>query len=910
MASHIHLIVATMLVATSFLTPEGGSLSAPEEKVGPFGLAERNISVPYAFEPPVLDGWIGSNEWMSYLTLQYFDPYDGYSFQEHYGEDFTGQGDLSVSFYTLYDDTYLYFAANVTDDEIVVDSGPTYWRDDGVELLIDGAHDMDEDQRAPYPWPGFEDGTTLLTVADNSTHHDYSVDTDFERTFGEEGDWYSVARTVPEDGYYIVEMKVKLSAVAGPLPNATIGFNIGINDDDEGGDTKTALKWTGWANKTGENPAFKNETMWGRAHLESYVLCELPAYYYVDEDKEVGLNSSLCRGNHPDFHTSTNYTWTHSVFGEGGWDNITKYGNSSIWSFEDPGTYKIKLRAVDPAGIEDSSSTFIVVRDITPPELNLSDIEAYEEQPVMLVVDVMDNGILSHVNWSFFDTTWRNTTYGDTNLEHTFNHPGNYSIHVEVEDKGGNSAEGTFMVNVVDDRKPMIVGIEDVEGTAGVPFDLNASECHDDNPVYSGPGWLNYTWEIVGIIDPRYQPSTYIYYGQIVRVTLDVPGGYYATLVVEDGAGLKNFTNFDINVKDVEAPILDYDLVAEVNEGDMIYLTGAFCTDQDPFFHTSGSFVWTISFDGDPTSSHILEGESVDLYLERVGNWTVRLEAADPSGNIAILEKKVRVLDATAPHTELDLPDREDEDQPVFLDCSASRDNVGIVKLEYLVADQLTGEVLVAMEESGIWVKGIPPERYPELDMLYLVFTEPGRYVVTIRATDGMGLYSNDTAVIVILDVTPPTASLNRTYFEVYEGGLVWLNGMNSTDNVGIISFTWIIGNDTIGITTSELKWRFEKGGRYNITLLVRDDEGNTDSAYCTVVVFEREEGEERVSDSLFALFMWGLMVLFLLFLVVAAGLLMRRRKPAKEEEKKAQTGTAAPTPEQGTTSVPENSEE
>ena len=116
----------------------------------------RNIVVRYCFEAPVLDGKIEVSEWDTLNGSNYFDAFDSMTFREIYpsegsDEEFTDPGDLAVDFYILYDDTYLYFAANVTDQNIVIDSDTTFWRDDGVELLIDGSHDMDWDQRAGDP---------------------------------------------------------------------------------------------------------------------------------------------------------------------------------------------------------------------------------------------------------------------------------------------------------------------------------------------------------------------------------------------------------------------------------------------------------------------------------------------------------------------------------------------------------------------------------------------------------------------------------------------------------------------------------------------------------------------------------------------------------------------------------------
>ncbi|MGA1820774.1 MAG: sugar-binding protein, partial [Thermoplasmatota archaeon] len=411
-------------------------------------IQEMYIEVPYTFEPPVLDGAIGDLEWQTQFTTNYFDAFDGTSFREIYppdgsDEEFTDLADLAVTFYLVYDDTYLYFAANVTDQSIVVDSGSTFWRDDGVELLLDGAHDMDWDQRAGDPWPGFEDGTTFLVEADGSIFHDYSNSTPYERHFGEDGDWYAAVRTLPSRNFYSIEMRVRLDSIASPLPNRTVGLNVGVNDDDTGGLSKTALKWTGRDAGPEENPTFKNETHWATAYLKPYVEAGLPERLVVDEDTDVVISSNLSRGNHPDFGTEANFTWDLPLYREGEWRNLTRYGPEFVHTFEEPlSFYTLVLRVTDPSGVSDKAVTRIYVMDVTPPQLVYSDAAALEEVPFTFVINATDNVGVSRINWSLYDSGWFNSTSLSPVFDHTFQHPGNYTLHFTAFDEANNSAGG------------------------------------------------------------------------------------------------------------------------------------------------------------------------------------------------------------------------------------------------------------------------------------------------------------------------------------------------------------------------------------------------------------------------------------------------------------------------------------
>ncbi len=109
-------------------------------------------------------------------------------------------------------------------------------------------------------------------------------------------------------------------------------------------------------------------------------------------------------------------------------------------------------------------------------------------------------------------------------------------------------------------------------------------------------------------------------------------------------------------------------------------------------------------------------------------------------------------------------------------------------------------------------------------------------------------------------DTEPPVAIANADKTSIYIGETVNFDGSASTDNVGIVRYTWIIdGEEHDGVTVS---YTFEDAGNYTITLTVEDAAGNVDEDTIYVLVTERDEDE--------ALFpMWWLLVLIAVIVII-----------------------------------------
>ena len=68
--------------------------------------------------------------------------------------------------------------------------------------------------------------------------------------------------TSPVSGGYAVEIRVPWSTL-GKVPGAgaTYGFDIGVNDDDDGGDRNEQIMWFGTSQNFADTSAFGNVTL-------------------------------------------------------------------------------------------------------------------------------------------------------------------------------------------------------------------------------------------------------------------------------------------------------------------------------------------------------------------------------------------------------------------------------------------------------------------------------------------------------------------------------------------------------------------------------------------------------------------------------------------------------------------------
>ena len=212
--------------------------------------------------PPVIDGtiedlWNGENVLIFEAT------------NELVGENID-PSDLSATAKMVWNGTYIYLLAIVTDDEKVNDSPNTY-EDDNVEFYFDSNNSKssydDNDVQYSFAW---NEGTTVCVLPGGR-----SV----------EGITYSIVDT--ETGY-IVEARIPWATIPGtPEDGKSIGFEFMINDDDDGDGRDGKLSWNATADQ-----AWQDASLFGTVVLSGDVVAapddEVPDDENPDDDVVAG----------------------------------------------------------------------------------------------------------------------------------------------------------------------------------------------------------------------------------------------------------------------------------------------------------------------------------------------------------------------------------------------------------------------------------------------------------------------------------------------------------------------------------------------------------------------------------------------------------------------------------------------
>ncbi|UCC92519.1 MAG: PKD domain-containing protein [Thermoplasmata archaeon] len=785
-------------------------------------LDPRLINSTYTDRIPIIDGVMEDNEWRVAEGSEALHSQIPPAWEET-GTHITGPGiqndsDASHRFWTMYDEDYLYLGFNCSDDAIWVDNYPTaFWRDDGIEVSIDGALDMDEDQRTDE---GFEDGDTFAVPADGREGIAYSIHegNQYARIWGPNKDWFSAVTqgSVNNQSYYVVEMAIRLNSISNPTPASIIGFNTGQNDDDDGNTTKEGvIRWQGLDGYE----VWKNETLWGNLYFTTAVTADAGFNKVINQTDTHTFDGTGSWSNHPDFDLAGNFTWTFMYSGE----EVTLTGPTPSFTFNEPGDYLVRLNVSDPSGVWDTDTVAIGVRDTEDPVADAGpDITVDQGVPVLL------DGTMSSDNhpdfpdgftfeWFFIDQ--KVVRLNGITVEHTFNSPGIYTVRLTVTDLADNTDDDTMTVTVRDVEPPVADAGPDIVVDDKQLVNFDGTNSSDNFEI------VRMVWEFYLGDDPVNLT------GRAPKYTFPAPGVYNVTLTVYDADGQMDTDSMTVTVLDVTPPIADAGEVREFNEDVEVTMDASLSFDDVGIV----SYEWVVTYDG----GTVFEGDSVkETYMfTEPGLYEITLTVTDGVGLVASDTVQYSVVDVTPPTADAGDNLQIDEDVPHTFSGSGSEDNVGIVEWEWMIT-----------------AEGMPPVRRTGEEFEY-VFSEPEVYTVTLTVYDREGKFDSDSVQVTVLDVTPPVVVPPES-LEIKKGQVVELDGRQSTDNVGIVKYHWhyeMAGApfDRFGPNITQ---EFDAKGNYTITLTVEDAAGNMDTKDFYVLVKDPPKEEEPGFGLLIAL--------------------------------------------------------
>ncbi len=554
---------------------------------------------------------------------------------------------------------------------------------------------------------------------------------------------------------------------------------------------------------------------------------------------EAGLSKTIRQGETATFDGSgstdnvgvVNWTWSFDHLGQ----PVVLHGQLAEFTFDIAGTFNVSLTVLDAVGLNATDHLTVDVLDLDAPIANAGeDIVADQGELVEL------NGSLSSdttgiVNWtwSFVHAGSPVEVYGEVAV-FTFEIVGVYEVLLRVEDDAGNQDVDTVTVTVRDSTPPVADPGPDrtVDEDIAITFDGTGST---DNV-----GIVSYEWSF------DLEGQTITLDGAGPSYTFTTPGEYTVTLEVLDGEGNLGEATLIVTVLDQTSPEADAGAYDTVAQGDTVTLDGSSSTDNGVIV----SYTWTFEHGGGTVT---LDGKTASFVFEEAGEFIVTLTVTDAGGNTDQDEATVTVRDVTPPLVP-EIDDRTiDQGSVLSVQMTGATDNVGVTSYAW----------------SFVY-EGNPLERAG--DTLSHTFHVPGVYEITLTVGDAEGNSASETFTVTVRDTEQPIVHVDGTRHNVGVDERVRVDASGSTDNVGIVRWTWSYEEDGRTVTQDGpvFSHSFDEPGEYVITLTLEDAEGNTSTGTVTVTV----EG---------SLLAWALLAIVLIVIAAAVVVLLRRRDTPNE---------------------------
>jgi len=210
------------------------------------GVVPAVISQLSAEDAPIMDGSLSDTLWLSRFSASGGVAIGRASIFIVDTPENNFTGDDLPQWSAVHDGEYLYLAVRVMDDQIINDSDPQLWHDDSIELFFDGdnSRSVEYDQLDDLQLV-FTNGSVVVSgVNSNSIPADIDYVISAEKFQSDIGSGlYSGA-----SGGYNLELRVPLAQIGFTIGNLS-GFNVQVNDDDNGGVRDAKVSWVGISNR-------------------------------------------------------------------------------------------------------------------------------------------------------------------------------------------------------------------------------------------------------------------------------------------------------------------------------------------------------------------------------------------------------------------------------------------------------------------------------------------------------------------------------------------------------------------------------------------------------------------------------------------------------------------------------------